>query len=306
MDKVVKKSYASYLQDGKKSFSLVELAIYIVAVGILTGVAVGGMEVVNNAKIQKISEEMDNYRSAMYLFNSIYLVLPGNVSSDICKQKNEFNNISAPGANDDAGKYCATDYTVETANDTLLATEDSENSFLNAMRFLVASGIKSDAARTNLYNATAGSSNAAISASDLTYTIVRNSQGVSTYSDDAAYTYVGFSGTKNGLAMVRGMASAAELAADATDKSYYNLIAGKNILVYYQNQNTTTTPNVGVLNSVMAKKLSVKIDNNTKPNEGKVLALKNGGTATRKCYNGAEFLNSKDAKEGCNMIFVLE
>ena len=306
MNEVVTKSYASYLKESKRSFSLVELAIYIVAVGILTGVAVGGMEVVNNAKIQKISEEMDSYRSAMYLFNSIYLVLPGNVSSDVCKQKNEFNNISAPGANDAAGKYCATDYTVETANDTLLATEDSENSFLNAMRFLVASGIKSDAARTNLYNATAGSSNTAIASESLTYDVVKNSQGTSTYSNDAAYTYVGFSGTKNGLAMIRGMASAAELAADATDKSYYNLIAGKNILVYYQNQNTTTAPSVGVLNSVMAKKLSVKIDNNVKPNEGKLLALKNGGTATNKCYSGSDFLSSKDAKEGCNMVYVLE
>ncbi len=301
---VLNESYSSYLEKGKQSFSLVELAIYIVAVGILTGIAIGGMEVVNNAKIQKITEEMDSYRSSLYLFQATYQVLPGNVTKEVCEQYNEFNNITKPGQNDPAGTYCTTDYVVSTSNDTLLATEQSENSFLNVMRFLVASGIKPDAARTNLFDATAGSATTAITADKLTYDVVRKSQGASSYSNDAAYTYVGFSGSKTGMPMVRGLESAPELAAAQT---VANLIGGKNVLVFYSNQNVTTTPTIGVLNPLMAKKLSVKIDNNTKPMEGKLLALKNAGSATNKCYDDTSFafLNSKDAAAGCNMIYVL-
>ena len=155
---VSNESYANYLTKSRKSFSLVELAIYIVAVGVLTGVAVGGMEVVNNAKVQKVMEEMDSYKTAMYLFQSTFGALPGNVTESLCKDTNEFNNLSAPGGTDAEGIYCGTkaqgnvkSRTVASANETLLATETSQNSFLNSMRFLVASGIKSDAARTNLY-----------------------------------------------------------------------------------------------------------------------------------------------------------
>lgn len=305
MSKVVlNESYSSYLEKGKQSFSLVELAIYIVAVGILTGIAVGGMEVVNNAKIQKITEEMDSYRSSLYLFQATYQVLPGNVTQEVCERYNEFNNVTKPGQNDTPGTYCTSDYVVATSNDTLLATEQSENSFLNAMRFLVASGIKPDASRTNLYNAEAGSATTVITAENLTYKVVSESQGVSSYSNDAAYTYVGFSGSKTGMAMVRGLETAPELDAAQT---VANLISGKNVLVFYSNQNVTTSPTIGVLNPLMAKKLSVKIDNNTKPMEGRLLALKNAGNATKKCYDDTTFafLNSKDSSAGCNMIYVL-
>ena len=318
MSKVVSnESYANYLTKSKKSFSLVELAIYIVAVGVLTGVAVGGMEVVNNAKVQKVMEEMDSYKTAMYLFQSTFGALPGNVTESLCKDTNEFNNLSAPGQTDAEGIYCATDTTgktgaksrtVASGNETLLATETSQNSFLNSMRFLVASGIKSDAARTNLY------SNPLVTGTEptddvvpTTYTrdVIKATQGVSSYSAEATYSYVGFSGTKDGMAMIRGLEKAGELS--GTSSVVKKSISGKNVLVMYYNYATTPS---GVFTPVMAKKLSLKVDNNTSPADGKLLAVRQGQVSTEStdatvCYSGTSFVNSKDATKGCNLIYVL-
>ena len=315
MSKVVSnESYANYLTKSKKSFSLVELAIYIVAVGVLTGVAVGGMEVVNNAKVQKVMEEMDSYKTAMYLFQSTFGALPGNVTESLCKDTNEFNNLSAPGGTDAEGIYCATDTTgktgaksrtVASANETLLATETSQNSFLNSMRFLVASGIKSDAARTNLYTSILDTE-PTTDVAPTTYTReqIRNSQGVSSYSADATYSYVGFSGSKDGMGMIRGLENAGELSGDNVVKKN---ISGKNVLVMYYNYASAPS---GVFTPVMAKKLSLKVDNNTSPADGKLLAVRQGQTSaestdTTVCYSGSSFVNSKDATKGCNLIYVL-
>ena len=306
MSKVVfNESYANYLTKSKKSFSLVELAIYIVAVGVLTGVAVGGMEVVNNAKVQKVMEEMDSYKTAMYLFQSTFGALPGNVTESLCKDTNEFNNLSAPGSTDAEGKYCDASRTVATANETLMATETSQNSFLNSMRFLVASGIKTDAARTNLYEQILDTEPTAdATPSTYTQTQIKKSQGVSSYSADATYSYVGFSGAKEGMAMIKGLEEAGELSAG---NSVQKSISGKNVLVMYYNYATTSS---GVFTPVMAKKLSLKVDNNTSPADGKLLAVRQGQTSaastdTTVCYSGTTFVNSKDTTKGCNIIYVL-
>ncbi|MBQ7552576.1 MAG: hypothetical protein IJT15_03980 [Rickettsiales bacterium] len=317
MSKVVSnESYANYLTKSKKSFSLVELAIYIVAVGVLTGVAVGGMEVVNNAKVQKVMEEMDSYKTAMYLFQSTFGALPGNVTESLCKDTNEFNNLSAPGSTDAEGIYCATDTTgltgaksrtVASANETLLATETSQNSFLNSMRFLVASGIKSDAARTNLYSNPLGTGTEPdndVAPTTYTRDVIKATQGISSYSADATYSYVGFSGSKDGMAMIRGLEKAGELSASSAVKKN---ISGKNVLVMYYNYASTPS---GVFTPVMAKKLSLKVDNNTSPADGKLLAVRQGQVAAAAtdetvCYSGSSFVNSKDATKGCNLIYVL-
>ena len=306
MSKVVfNESYANYLTKSKKSFSLVELAIYIVAVGVLTGVAVGGMEVVNNAKVQKVMEEMDSYKTAMYLFQSTFGALPGNVTESLCNDTNEFNNLSAPGSTDAEGKYCDASRTVATANETLMATETSQNSFLNSMRFLVASGIKTDAARTNLYEQILDTEPTAdATPSTYTQTQIKKSQGVSSYSADATYSYVGFSGAKEGMAMIKGLEEAGELSAG---NSVQKSISGKNVLVMYYNYATTSS---GVFTPVMAKKLSLKVDNNTSPADGKLLAVRQGQTSaastdTTVCYSGTTFVNSKDTTKGCNLIYVL-
>ena len=300
-------SYASHLKKSRRSFSLVELAIYIVAVGVLTGIAVGGMEVVNNAKVQKVMEEMDSYKTAMYLFQSTFGALPGNVSEALCKDTNEFNNLSAPGSTDAEGTYCGANRTVASANESLLATETSQNSFLNSMRFLVASGIKSDAARTNLYTSPlADDPTADVAPTTYPKDVIKATQGVSSYSADATYSYVGFSGSKDGMAMIRGLEKAFELSGNSSLKKN---ISGKNVLVMYYNYSSAPS---GVFTAVMAKKLSLKIDNNTLPAEGKLLAVKQGQVTASltaddqtTCYSGNSFINSKDVTNGCNLIYVL-
>lgn len=307
---VINESYADYLEKSRRSFSLVELAIYIVAVGILTGIAVGGMEVVSNARVQKVMEEMDSYKTAMYLFQSTFGALPGNVTETLCKDTSSFNNLTSPGGTEAEGTFCGANRTVVSANEDLLATETSQNSFLNSMRFLVASGIKTDASRTNLYTSplpTDVTADTGIPDSAYSKSVIKDTQGVSSYSGDAVYSYVGFSGTKEGMAMIKGARKASELSGEAVIRKQ---ISGKNVLVMYYNYNDGATTTNGILTPVMAKKLSLKVDNNTSPIDGKLLAIRQGQeaaatTATTVCYSGTSFLNSKDTTNGCNIIYVL-
>ena len=133
---------------------------------------------------------------------------------------------------------------------------------------------------------------------------IRNSQGVSSYSADATYSYVGFSGSKDGMGMIRGLENAGELSGDNVVKKN---ISGKNVLVMYYNYASAPS---GVFTPVMAKKLSLKVDNNTSPADGKLLAVRQGQNTTEStdatvCYSGSSFVNSKDATKGCNLIYVL-
>ena len=104
--------------------------------------------------------------------------------------------------------------------------------------------------------------------------------------------------------MIKGLEEAGELSAG---NSVQKSISGKNVLVMYYNYATTSS---GVFTPVMAKKLSLKVDNNTSPADGKLLAVRQGQTSaastdTTVCYSGTTFVNSKDTTKGCNLIYVL-
>ena len=60
----------------KKSFSLTELEMYIIAVGILSGVIMGTTAVLNKVKVNKVISELRFYETALTSFVSEYGTYP--------------------------------------------------------------------------------------------------------------------------------------------------------------------------------------------------------------------------------------
>jgi prepilin-type N-terminal cleavage/methylation domain-containing protein len=61
----------------ESGFSLIEIAIALVVVGLLIGGVLKGRKLIENAKINKVASNIDMYRMAIHLFNETYGSLPG-------------------------------------------------------------------------------------------------------------------------------------------------------------------------------------------------------------------------------------
>ncbi len=58
-------------------FTLVEIAIVLVIIGLLLGGVLKGQELINNAKAKNIENEVTNIRTAIYSYQDRYRALPG-------------------------------------------------------------------------------------------------------------------------------------------------------------------------------------------------------------------------------------
>lgn len=64
---------------GRQGFTLMELSIVLVVIGILMGAVLGGQHLLHTMRLNKVLEEMRNYESAIMLFNQRYGALPGDM-----------------------------------------------------------------------------------------------------------------------------------------------------------------------------------------------------------------------------------
>ena len=79
-------------------FSLVELSIVLVILGLLTGGILAGQSLIRAAELRSVSTDYQRYRSAIYAFRDKYFQLPG-----------DFNNATAFwGAQDPTPATCQT------------------------------------------------------------------------------------------------------------------------------------------------------------------------------------------------------
>jgi len=74
-----------FANKGRQSgFTLVEIAIVLVIIGLILGGVLKGQVLIDNAKYKNFSKQIDSYRAAIYTFQDRYRGLPGdllNVSS---------------------------------------------------------------------------------------------------------------------------------------------------------------------------------------------------------------------------------
>lgn len=84
----------------KKSFNLMELSIYMMAVSVLASIVIGSHSLIENARIQKTIEEIYYYENAIVQFTRKYGQLPGNMSLQRCKMFSEFKKYCYEENND--------------------------------------------------------------------------------------------------------------------------------------------------------------------------------------------------------------
>ncbi len=63
----------------KEGFSLVELSIVLVILGLLTGGILAGQSLIRAAEIRSISTDFDRYNAAFYTFRDKYFAIPGDM-----------------------------------------------------------------------------------------------------------------------------------------------------------------------------------------------------------------------------------
>jgi prepilin-type N-terminal cleavage/methylation domain-containing protein len=61
----------------QKGFTLVEIAIVLVIIGLLLGALLKGQEMIKSAKIKRVIKQADELRAAVYTYQDLYRQLPG-------------------------------------------------------------------------------------------------------------------------------------------------------------------------------------------------------------------------------------
>lgn len=65
----------------KSGFSLVELSIVLVVLGLLTGGILTGQNLIRSAELRKVTTEFQSYQTAVMSFKNRYFALPGDMSN---------------------------------------------------------------------------------------------------------------------------------------------------------------------------------------------------------------------------------
>ncbi|PZP85983.1 MAG: hypothetical protein DI582_04060, partial [Azospirillum brasilense] len=85
-----------------RAFSLVELSIVLVILGLLTGGILGGQSLIRAAELRSVSADSSRYRTAVYSFRDKYFALPGDMSNAV-----KFWGAQAGGTADGYDSTCS-------------------------------------------------------------------------------------------------------------------------------------------------------------------------------------------------------
>ena len=70
------------MNNNNKAFSLIELSIVLIIIGLLVAGITGGQSLIESAKIKGFMNEMDGYKQAVFAFKTIKDRLPGDINND--------------------------------------------------------------------------------------------------------------------------------------------------------------------------------------------------------------------------------
>ena len=66
----------------KKGFSLIEMSIVLIIIGLLTSGIIGGTSLIESAKVRAIINEINDLQMSFYTFLGIKNRLPGDIDDD--------------------------------------------------------------------------------------------------------------------------------------------------------------------------------------------------------------------------------
>lgn len=97
----------------QSGFTLVEIAIVLVIIGLILGGVLQGQVMIENAKYKKFVKEIDSYRAAVYTFQDKYQALPGDLATastllDAAAVNGNGNGAVAGGTCNAAGEEACT------------------------------------------------------------------------------------------------------------------------------------------------------------------------------------------------------
>jgi len=84
---------------GQRGFTLVELAIVLVIIGIILGAVLQGREMINNAKIKRVVSQQKELVAAIFSYQDRYNLLPGDDNNATAKWAGALNAPAPNGAN---------------------------------------------------------------------------------------------------------------------------------------------------------------------------------------------------------------
>lgn len=84
-----------------RAFSLVELSIVLVILGLLTGGILAGQSLIRAAELRSISNDTQRYITAVYAFRDKYFAIPGDMANAV-----KFWGAQAGGSNDGVDAAC--------------------------------------------------------------------------------------------------------------------------------------------------------------------------------------------------------
>jgi len=84
------------MRKGQQGFTLIEIAIVLVIIGLLLGGVLKGQELIQNARVRNIISQQDGIKAAFFGFQDRYRGIPGDYTKDNAK-------INIPGASDTCG-----------------------------------------------------------------------------------------------------------------------------------------------------------------------------------------------------------
>ncbi len=150
----------------QKGFTLVEIAIVLVIVGLLIGGVLKGQEMITNAKLKRLESDNAGLAAAMFSYQDRYLQLPGDDSAAGGRFDFYINGIAAAANGDGDGVIGdGTDWDTTDANNVMVVGSVEPGKFFGHLRAagLVPGGSGTDTTRpSNAYGGQIGIQNGAL------------------------------------------------------------------------------------------------------------------------------------------------
>jgi len=94
----------------KSGFTLIELSIVLVIIGLLVGGVLVGQNLIHSATIRAQVSQMEKYQQAVKVFQNKYGGLPGDITPDIANNFGFITRAGTPGRGDGNGQLQGFDY----------------------------------------------------------------------------------------------------------------------------------------------------------------------------------------------------